>query len=281
MAQQKEKAPFIKVPTDKTGGFQTMPTDSSRRLSDKQVRIELCTEADAEEIAEGLYLCFPPSWWATKEPPELRPPHTTRIRRMAKRLTPALRPALSPHTHFVKAVLVATGEMVGLVCWTGPGNPGIHCALARSAVAYYGWQAKMGWSDEEVAEMWSHVSDEGWNGVIGKNDEVRRGVFGAEPHWFLAPLMTWPDYQGRGIGSRLLKWAIDQADQTDPVTPLYLESAPSARPVYMHYGFVPLGEYNMVRRGPAIVRGLEADEEKEGQEWAQERKVDADEERVN
>ena len=87
-----------------------------------------------------------------------------------------------------------------------------------------------------------------------------------EPHWFLAPLCTWPEYQGKGVGRRLLQWAIDIADAQDPVTPLYLESADYARAVYMHMGFVPQGKVNMVRRGPAVVRGLEAGGDGEGEE---------------
>jgi len=52
MAQQ--KTAFIKVPTDTTGGFQTMPTEPSRRIPDADIRLELCTEADAPKI-----VCFP------------------------------------------------------------------------------------------------------------------------------------------------------------------------------------------------------------------------------
>jgi predicted N-acetyltransferase YhbS len=76
-------------------------------------------------------------------------------------------------------------------------------------------------------------------------------------------LITWPEFQGRGVGSKLLKWAIEQADAKDPPTPMYLESAPTARAVYMRHGFVPQGKINMLRRGPAVVRGLEAEAKSE------------------
>ena len=91
MAEQ--KAAFIKVPTDLTNGFQTMPVEPSRRLPESDIRIELCTEHDATKIAEGLYLCFPDDWWAKKEPLDLRPQENSnqiRIQRMAARLTPAM-----------------------------------------------------------------------------------------------------------------------------------------------------------------------------------------------
>jgi GNAT superfamily N-acetyltransferase len=262
MAQQ--KAAFIKIPTDQTDGFQTMPVEPSRRLPDSDIRIELCTERDAEKIAQGLYLCFPSSWWEKKEPLDLRPQSEDelqiRIQRMAARLTPAIS---DPNHSFIKAVLTATGEIVGIAGWTRPSNPGVHNMFRRSAIEHYGWQSKMGWSDEELDTMWSHVSDETWNVQFGKDDETRREVMEGQPHWYLAPLLTWPEYQGRGVGKRLMNWAIEQADKTDPITPMYLESRPSARAVYMHLGFLPKGEYNMLRRGPAVVRGLEGEEEKE------------------
>jgi GNAT superfamily N-acetyltransferase len=261
-----QKAAFIKVPTDNTDGFQTMPVEPSRRLPESDMRIELCTEQDAEKIAEGLYLCFPDDWWAKKEPLELRPKENSdrlRIQRMAKRLTPAI---TDPNHSFIKAVLTSTGEIVGIAGWTRPSNPGVHNMFRRSAIDHYGWKEKMGWTDEEIEEMWSHVSDETWNVQFGKDDETRREITEGQPHWYLAPLLTWPDYQGRGVGKRLLNWAIEQADVNDPPTPMYLESRPSARAVYMHMGFVPCGDYNMLRKGPAVVKGLEAEDEgrKEG-----------------
>jgi hypothetical protein len=48
MSQQ--RASFIKVPTDITGGFQTMPVEPEKRLPESEISIELCTEKDAEKI---------------------------------------------------------------------------------------------------------------------------------------------------------------------------------------------------------------------------------------
>jgi GNAT superfamily N-acetyltransferase len=87
-----------------------------------------------------------------------------------------------------------------------------------------------------------------------ENDELRRQTFGDQPHWYLAPLCCWPEHQGKGVGKRLLNWAIERADKSEPVQPLFLESAPSARVVYLHVGFVPVGERTaMMRRGPKKV----------------------------
>ena len=47
-----------------------------------------------------------------------------------------------------------------------------------------------------------------------------------------------------------MNWAIEQADRTDPAQPMYLESAPTARDMYVRFGFEPIGEANFLRRGP-------------------------------
>jgi GNAT superfamily N-acetyltransferase len=143
---------------------------------------------------------------------------------------------------------------MGIACWTAPGAP-FHLHLRRDAIlpSAFDWQRKMGWTDEEVEEMWSAVSDVEWNQKSVENDAVRRSVVGDTPHWYLAPLFTWPEWQGRGIGKKLLMWAIEQADMESPSTPMCLESAPTARAVYMHCGFVECGKVAMVRWGPGDV----------------------------
>ncbi|KAJ4374377.1 hypothetical protein N0V83_003118 [Neocucurbitaria cava] len=251
MSQQQQEADFIKVPDPKTGP-QTKPVDPKNRLAESAISIELCDVKDAEKIAEGMYACWPASAWQKLEPEHLRPPEfSTRVSRFAKRLVPSF---AHPHMHWVKAVLTSTGQVIGIAGWVGPGHP-LHNVFRRSATDFYGWQKTMNWSDEDIADMWAGVDLKAWEDTLAPDDEVRREVLGDEPHWFLAPLLTWPEFQGRGVAKRLLNWAIEKADQTDPITPLYLESSAMARPVYMHVGFVPLGKKNMIRRGPAVVRG--------------------------
>jgi GNAT superfamily N-acetyltransferase len=160
--------------------------------------------------------------------------------------------------NWIKAVHKPTSTIIGVAGWAGPDLP-IHNIFRRSATDFYGWREKMSWTDAEIEEMWSHVNDAKWSEQFAKDDGVRRDIVEGKPHWYLAPLLTFPEWQGRGVGKKLLNWAIEQADATDPPTPMYLESRPTARAVYMHVGFVPQGEYNFLRRGPAIVKGLEDD----------------------
>ncbi|KAF2691808.1 hypothetical protein K458DRAFT_411516 [Lentithecium fluviatile CBS 122367] len=250
------RASFIKVPTHATNGIQTMPVEPHNRLKDSDISLSLCTSADAPSIASHMYATFPAAFWDKMEPLKLRhPDQPTRERRLATRLLPTFS---NPNMKFVKAVHVPSGRTVGIAGWAAPGLP-VHNVWRRDAVEFYGYKEIMGWSGEDVEEMWEGTSVEAWDGNFGSCDKIRANLMGDEPHWFLAPLMTWPDFQGRGVGSKLLNWAIVQADACDPPTPLYLESAPTARAVYMHCGFVPQGPVNFVRRGPAIVRGLEAE----------------------
>lgn len=164
--------------------------------------------------------------------------------------------------HWLKAVHIPTNTIIGAASWADPSLP-VHNIFRRSAITFYGWQEKMGWSDADVDQMFAHVDDEAWSGGYVKGDEIRSQVMNGEPHWYLAQLITWPEWQGRGVGKRLLDWAIKQADAEVPPTPMYLEASAMSRAVYMHVGFVQVGEKNYVRRGPRIVRALGGDEKEQ------------------
>lgn len=119
----------------------------------------------------------------------------------------------------------------------------------------------MGWSDADVDELFAHIDDVAWNGNLANYDELRSKFFGEEKHWYLASLFTWPGWQGRGVAKKLLSWAIEKADAKSPPTPIYLETSPPARAVYMHVGFVSHGDWGMCRRGPEVVKALEVEDE--------------------
>lgn len=151
--------------------------------------------------------------------------------------------------YWIKAIHVPTGKIAAAAGWAAPGHP-IHECWRRSATDYYNWAEKCNWSKEDIEEMWRGVDLEFWDGRFGMFDKLRQEVLGDEPHWYLNSLHTLPEFQRRGIANYLLNWAIEKADATDPVTPLYLEASAMGRPVYLRHGFVPVGEHNMLRRGP-------------------------------
>jgi GNAT superfamily N-acetyltransferase len=152
--------------------------------------------------------------------------------------------------HWVKAVHTPTNTIMGVAGWMGPTHA-LHTIWRRSATDYYNWREKSKWTDADIKEMWSGVDMEVWEGRFEKDDQRRKEILGDEPHWYLAPLYTLPEFQGRGVASKLLNWAIVQADKTEPVTPMYLEASEMGKPIYLHVGFEQVGEENsFVRRGP-------------------------------
>jgi GNAT superfamily N-acetyltransferase len=160
--------------------------------------------------------------------------------------------------HWVKAVHIPTNTIIGAAAWADPTLP-VHNVFRSSAFDFYGWKEKMGWTDAEVDEIFAHTDDELWSGGLAKDDETRSEVVN-EPHWYLALLITLPEWQGRGVGKRLLDWGIQQADAEVPPMPIYLEASATSRAVYMHVGFVPQGEKNFLRRGPRVVTGRKAED---------------------
>ena len=120
----------------------------------------------------------------------------------------------------------------------------------------------MGWTDDDVDDMWAHVDGEMWTARFARDDAARGELVGG-PHWYLAPLMTWPEWQGKGVARRLVDWAVERADATVPPEPMFLESRPHARAMYMHFGFEPCGEYRFIRRGPKVADDKEKVDEQD------------------
>ena len=52
--------------------------------------------------------------------------------------------------------------------------------------------------------------------------------------------MVYPAYQRRGIGSRLIRIVLDQADRDGKQT--YIEASPVGLPLYLKHGWEPIGD---------------------------------------
>ncbi|KAJ5520949.1 Acyl-CoA N-acyltransferase [Penicillium fimorum] len=58
---------------------------------------------------------------------------------------------------------------------------------------------------------------------------------GDRPHYYLDILGVHPSYQGKGLGTKLLKWGLTRADAEG--VEVYLAASPAGRPLYSKYGF--------------------------------------------
>jgi ribosomal protein S18 acetylase RimI-like enzyme len=71
------------------------------------------------------------------------------------------------------------------------------------------------------------------------------------PHWYLAIMGVDPQWQGRGIGSKLMRPALEALDAEG--TPAYLEaSTVRSRALYERHGFAVTGEFNLPSGGPTL-----------------------------
>jgi predicted acetyltransferase len=57
-------------------------------------------------------------------------------------------------------------------------------------------------------------------------------------------LGTRPEFNGRGLASKLLKWGLSRADEDK--TMVFLVSTPQGRRLYERYGFGAVAEYEAV-----------------------------------
>lgn len=72
-----------------------------------------------------------------------------------------------------------------------------------------------------------------------------------QQNWFLEMLATHPDFQGQGIGKKLVKWGIDEADKERVCSSVI--SADGKEGFYEKSGFVEVGRANV---GPLKENGI-------------------------
>ncbi|GAA6029487.1 hypothetical protein JCM8097_003704 [Rhodosporidiobolus ruineniae] len=188
------------------------------------------TEADLYEFAAGNLEAFP-TFYAPLEHLNQYPSEDVRIQRQAKRLVNVIN---SEHTMAVKAVLAAgpdQGKLVGVTLWFRPS------ATKVLNLKRYDWEGR-----ETDEEAWSGVDVEKWNAKWAGWDSIRERIMDGYPHWYLAPLWVKPEYQGQGVGKKLLQQVLDLADSTTPTTPIFLEASAAGRPMYEKIGFTIEGD---------------------------------------
>jgi GNAT superfamily N-acetyltransferase len=72
-------------------------------------------------------------------------------------------------------------------------------------------------------------------------------------HWYLAVMGVAPEWQGKGLGSKLMHPKLREIDAGGE--PAYLESStPRSRALYGRHGFEVVGELNLPSNGPPLWR---------------------------
>ena len=70
-------------------------------------------------------------------------------------------------------------------------------------------------------------------------------------HWYLATMGIAPEAQGRGLGTAVMRPALEEIDAVS--LPAYLESStPRSRALYERHGFAVTGELNYPMGGPPM-----------------------------
>ncbi|KAL3444410.1 hypothetical protein BJX65DRAFT_320006 [Aspergillus insuetus] len=65
-----------------------------------------------------------------------------------------------------------------------------------------------------------------------------------KPHYYLDMLGTRPEFNGHGLGSKMLRWGLSRADEEK--TMVILVSTPQGKRLYERYGFETVAEYEAV-----------------------------------
>jgi ribosomal protein S18 acetylase RimI-like enzyme len=153
--------------------------------------------------------------------------------------------------------------------WCWPESDAYLANMPRFINAYGGKAFGNGsaWVDQELlgAALWlppgEHPDEEELGEVVTSTvDEARQGLLFAaleelgtyhpeEPHWFLPLIAVDPMWQGRGVGSQLMRHAVARCDESG--TRAYLESSnPRNISLYLRHGFEVVAE---VRSGDCPV----------------------------
>ncbi|GLA38555.1 hypothetical protein AnigIFM63309_005852 [Aspergillus niger] len=142
------------------------------------------------------------------------------------------RDAANPSTAFLKVTAGEEGTVAAFAKWWYPvPSEGLPLDGEKS-------QTKTVWppsSDADLCERFFSLMDSEKKRVMGGRKE---GYF------YLDMLGTHPQFNGRGIGSRLLRWGLDRADEKG--VPTFLASTPAGRPLYEKYGFEAVEEYEVI-----------------------------------
>ncbi|KAF2116363.1 acyl-CoA N-acyltransferase [Lophiotrema nucula] len=246
----------------------------SKRFLPHELLLTPATDADLLSLSQGYYNAFEESWFDFIEPHPLRPSDDSlRAFRFAERMKPWIR---EPHTRFTVVKLSPAASeydaknpdrVIGHAGWILPAHTktSIVNFWRRDASDLLSWREKMGWTKEYEDELWSGTDVEALDTkTFAPFDKTREAYLGGVGHWHLAPLWVVPEFQGRGVGSLLIKDGIRLAEEAEEKPVMYLEALADARPVYAHFGYEAVkgpGSANvMIKNAPEHVETMTEEE---------------------
>jgi len=172
-----------------------------------------------------------------------------RMNRIRKRLQ-------SPDWHYVLATIDSTEapvKVVGYAGWMAPPPQENDTEQKRwdGAVQSQTEHQPFAIEDEYCPEGMDMDAFKHGNEVIEK---AKKEILGKEEHrvWYLASLAVDPDFKGKGIASKLVKWGISKAEEVG--LPAYLESSPAAVGLYRRLGFKELRKLSLIRNNESHVQ---------------------------
>ena len=140
---------------------------------------------------------------------------------------------------YIKVVDTATGQIVAFASWL--------------------WGDTIKTRKERYPPFVDDMNVSAVEAFFGGMDANRQRIMGEKPHYgmwascsydkrllannccffeiVLGILANDPSYQRRGIGSALVKWGCDQADQSG--LPVYVDASPEGLSLYQKFGFAP------------------------------------------
>jgi GNAT superfamily N-acetyltransferase len=135
---------------------------------------------------------------------------------------------------FLKCVDITTGEMIAGARWryVKPKEDG---AKERT------WDEVDAGLD--VPEPFDESDPEMLESLFTVFNEHKRKNLGRQPYFVLDTLVTLPEHERRGAGSKMVQWGCKKADEAGVVA--YLEASVVGAPMYARHGFEPLEEIEL------------------------------------
>ncbi|EAS33305.3 uncharacterized protein CIMG_04329 [Coccidioides immitis RS] len=153
-----------------------------------------------------------------------------RIQRLKKSLTE------DPTTRFAKVVI--GGKLAGIAQWNLHLDPNWHLKDEKKEE-----EGGADSQDKKNKNFPPGANVEACEEFFGWMYGARKRIMGGQKFLLLALLITRPEFQGRGVGSALLKDGLAVADKYN--IPVWLEASPRGYPVYKKFGFQDVEHFDL------------------------------------